>query len=530
MQKYCDNQTMIWVPSQTFFAFAQRRLLDLAATQRELARARPSNYGLTTTIMMHLIRSVCHAPDVRLPHLQRAFIALHFEGNSSRFGMFFLHSLDFHGGFIDEIEPADDKACTAYYEKNVKAAKRKTVPIPNRLQYVDPADFPLGKTPSWAEWQQGIAQDPSRMVRSWDQDILWEESLPDLSVSLFVRFTREYISSLRAEMLMAGPPPVGDLNDAMKIWTIRGMARVVLNPFFTPSSCDVTGKVPGAKEKAFRDQVENFFPLYRPGLKKSVWSPFLKVGYLHRYHRIRREEGTDPRVVQKGLADIFNQLQCLPIVVPGKQLWKVSGAGGILFSVNSKYFKFEGVGKAKSAPKAPRAKATSAVIEQNIRRLYGQSGPSREEARTALAERKAVQKVNAARNARSGAAKNARAPPARRGGTEKNAPAPAIVEPVRQKKSQPGKTSQHRKDLPYREHDMGVVSFTEEGLGSHVEEAEDDEHKECAREGLFGSEAGDDEHGSGMDEEYNDSSMEEVDATYAHSQHEYSSDNSTGSC
>lgn len=327
---------------------------------------------------------------------------------------------------------------------------------------------------------------------------------------------------------MAGIPAVENLRDAMGIWTIRGMARVVLNPSFQPSSWAVSGKIPGAKEKAFQAQVENFFPLSRPGLKNTVWSPFVKIGYLQRYHRICREGSGAAMAVQQGLADIFNRLQCLPIVIPGKQLWKVSSAGGILFAVNSKYFKFEKVGKAKPAPKAPRAKATNSVIEWNIKSINGELGPTREEAQRVMAERKQVQKSNAARKGRSGAAKNARAPPARRKGAELHAQPPAMAESPKGKSRNTQMASQREVDELDGEHNKGASS-------SREEDTENDEQEGNARQRVseevdrFGSEAGDDEHGSSTDDvDGRGSSVDEMEAMYALKEHEYASSNSSG--
>lgn len=428
---------MIWVPSKMFFAFTKRRLQDLEATQMLMSRSRPSNFGLSTTIIMHLIRTVCHAPEVRMAHLKRALTALHFEGSSARFGMFFLHSMSFEQGFIDDIEWEDDSQCKAYYEKNVpKASRRRKAVIPQRHRYADPMEFPLGRTPTWLQWNDGMAQEPQLMVNLWSYNKVWGDALDQEVAGLFLLFTRHYIGSLRQELLTSGIPVVDDLKQAMNVWTVKELRKLVVNPFFVPSSHGLCGKTAGAKDTAFGERVKSFFPKPKPDLQKTVWKPFLQVGYLHRYHLICTDK-SKKRSFDQALAGIFSQLQCLPVMTPNKMLWKTSAQGDIHFVVNSNYFKLEGVGagpKFANATKAPRAKATNAAIELTIRTLNGDAPPSWPEVQKAQEDHQEQQRVKAATNARSGKAKNARVPPPRIQGFKKAGriePNKALISPLK---------------------------------------------------------------------------------------------------
>lgn len=416
MKKYCEDDPILWVSSKTFFEFNQRRLLALAAVQRRIAMTRPSNYGLTSTLIMHLIRSVCHAPDVRLPHLQRALTDLSYEVNSERFGIFFLHTLDMETNFIAEIEAEDDAICSAYYDKRVKVVKKKNFTLRAAPQWADTVDFPLGRTPSWPEWVLGMAQDPKRMVRPWSYSAAWGNQFDEITVSLFIRFTREYIGTLRLEVLMAGIPDVDGLEQAVNVWTVAGIQRVIINPMFVPSSSNVLGRKPGAVSKTFVDQVESFFPA--TGRKtKNVYDMLIKYGYIGRFHQACKNDPGAKNLLQEAFQKIFCDLQCLPVVRPGKQLWKVKD-GNILFQVNSAYFRLDGIApkvQFNKAPQAPRAKASNIEIARTLLQLNGETVPNRltKKSHGEIDARRQQQKVAAVAKSRSGPAKNARIPPNR---------------------------------------------------------------------------------------------------------------------
>ncbi|KZP26425.1 hypothetical protein FIBSPDRAFT_949307 [Athelia psychrophila] len=410
MKAYSQDHPITWVASKTFFQFNQRRLLALAAIQRRMAAIRPSNYGLTSTLIMHLIRSVCHAPVTRLPHLKRAFIDLSFELNSERFGIFFLHSLDLDACLIADIEPVDDAVCNAYYEKHVKVIRRRPMAVQAAARWTDVREFPLGRTPSWAEWVLGMSKNPEELVTPWPYDVAWGDAVDEVVVSLFIRFTREYLGTLRPQVLMAGIPAPETLEQAMNIWTVVGIKKVVINPMFVPSSSNVPGRKPGVASKSFPEQLGIFFPKPSSKLKqKTVYTPFIKFGYLRNYHRAWKDDQELAEDMEKALTKIFLDLQCLPVTVPGKQLWKVK-AGDILFQVNSFYFRLDSIGpkgKMDQSQQGPRAKASNIVIERTILQLYPE--PNRVETTKPSQKQKPVK-------ARSGPSKNARIPPIRKKG------------------------------------------------------------------------------------------------------------------
>ena len=75
--------------------------------QLVLARARPSNYGVTTTIIMRLIHHTCHFPIIEKDYLWDALRDLRFEEIHETFRMFVLHDLNMDGKYISEIVTED---------------------------------------------------------------------------------------------------------------------------------------------------------------------------------------------------------------------------------------------------------------------------------------------------------------------------------------------------------------------------------------------------------------------------------------
>lgn len=206
----------------------------------------------------------------------------------------------------------------------------------------------------------------------------------------------------------------------------------MISAAFIPNNHGVPGSVKGAKNLSFKEQLSYFFPDSFDGIVTSVWSPFVRVGYLRTYY-LTQEEGLpdvsqyEIQLLKEELVYIFEELQCLPVVVPGKQLWKVSQDLGIQFTVNARYFKLDRIGTKKQfKPRAPalRVKATNATIEMNIRRLDGERLPSMAELKREQAvlreEKKLAQKEAQKIKVRSDKSKKYRKPPAGGRGSKKD--------------------------------------------------------------------------------------------------------------
>ncbi|KZP12222.1 hypothetical protein FIBSPDRAFT_985742 [Athelia psychrophila] len=436
MTEYVTAHPMICVPLKVFFEFLRRRILDLQEVQRMVSKARPSNYGTVTTLIMHLIRCVCHAPTVALPHLNRTLRDLNYGPVVQRFGMFFIHGLQLEAGFIEGMDADDDEDCTKYYSKEMKRYKKKvgkhlTLPVNNPT--VDLAVYPLGPKPSWEQWKAGMSSNPGLLVRPYVFDEIWAAGLNEDSTGLFKSFCREYVTTLRDDALRGEAPLPDTLEDAMNLWTVKIMGETVVSSGFQPSNHGVVGPFQGARHLSFSDQMFHFFPpsgslaLSEP----SVYSPFAKYGYLRFYYQTLGRSDVDAADVDRSLGEIFERLQVLPIVNPGKTLWKSSKEQGILFWVNSTYFKLEEIGPKRrfvQRERGPIVKATATEIIRNIKRLNSETVPNiaalarenRERAQGERARKKNAKKVVR----RSAKGNNARKPPPpRRPGPRKQAAA-----------------------------------------------------------------------------------------------------------
>lgn len=435
MSKYIEAQPLICVPAKTFFEFQARRMLDLQETQRRLSKRRPSNYGTTTTLLAHLMRSVCHAPTATLPHLKRALTDLNYSQVCKRFGMFFLHGLQLERGFVDGIHPSDDEECEKYYNKDKKRYwKRvgKHIKRPLLNPTVDLALYPLGPKPTWEEWKAGISQNPAQLVNTFFYDETWGANLEEQAAGSFTRFTREYLTTLRDDALRGGAPRIDNLKDSMQVWTVETMSETVVSSGFQPSNHSLSGAFQGARHISFRDQMSHFFPNSSQDLSESAYAPFAQYGYLKRYHRLQLTSQDEGAALEASLGDIFERLQILPVVNPGKLLWKTSKEDGILFWANSRYFKLQEIGPKRrfvQRERGPKVKAPMKDIIRSLKRLNSDTIPdiailareNRERAQNENAKRQNSKNV-ARRSAKKNRARKP-PPPRARGTTQRKAAA-----------------------------------------------------------------------------------------------------------
>src|SRR6267154_2915778 len=107
MQRYLRTKPFICINSETYFTFTKCRLKEAQNVLLHLARYRPSNFGISTGILMQIIRHVCHSPPIKHKYLRDALRDVRFQEIISDYGMFFLHDLDLDRHCIDEI-PAED--------------------------------------------------------------------------------------------------------------------------------------------------------------------------------------------------------------------------------------------------------------------------------------------------------------------------------------------------------------------------------------------------------------------------------------
>jgi hypothetical protein len=97
------SNSIIWLPSQTFFRFITRRFIELHYAHLQLALKRPKNYGTLSVLFLHLMRQVI-VNTPRIPtYLRSTLNYLAYDANTFRFGMFFLHDFNLEDmRFIDD--------------------------------------------------------------------------------------------------------------------------------------------------------------------------------------------------------------------------------------------------------------------------------------------------------------------------------------------------------------------------------------------------------------------------------------------
>ena len=151
--------------------------------QLALARARPSNYGVTTTTIMHLIHHTCHSPIIEKDYLWDALRDLRFEEIRETFGMFFLHNLNMDDKYISEIVTEDPPHCGQHFEScSNRKANHFAAKVPSIQSTEASAAFPLGCTPAYQDLQNFLANSkkPWTMMYNWT----W---VPDFDQTCWVR-------------------------------------------------------------------------------------------------------------------------------------------------------------------------------------------------------------------------------------------------------------------------------------------------------------------------------------------------------
>jgi hypothetical protein len=417
MQEYLECTPFICVSSDVFFRFAKRRLKELQNVQLHLARYRPSNFGTSTGILMHLIRHVCHSPIAKQQFLRDALRELRFEETMVDFGMFFLQGLDLDRHRIRDITPVDTEDCKAAMSRDGKVPRPMPIvqaPSSNRTS----GHYPLGEAPSWAEVKAFIGRGAGEFMSDWVWNPDWAEGgdVTTMAGQLFGRFTREYFASLKLDALRGDFPSPITLEDAMKAWTVNELSVTLVSCWFTASNHGLKGHIPGAKNLSFRDYTRTFFPPSQDHISGSVWAPFLQYGYIGAYlDALKRLSHDDVYVLQEAISDIFGRLHCLPgAIAPSRKskgkLW-ASSREGVHFITNPIFYKLKQVGNLKrSGPtQIQRVKASNTVILKRLRKMNGDSSD------TITLARRARKMAKRRMERLSRKAKNRRVPPNRRG-------------------------------------------------------------------------------------------------------------------
>jgi hypothetical protein len=395
----------------------------------DLARYRPSNFGISTSILMHMIRYITHSPIAKQKHLREALRDIQFQTTMNDCGMFFLHDLDLDNHYIKEIPAVDPDGCKTAMSKRGKIPK-EVRPIPVHPSSTPSGHYPLGDAPSWVEIKAFIGRGAEEFMHQWVWNHIWDTENAT-AARLFTRFTREFFATLKTDALRADTPSPTCLEDAMMLWTVRRLSTTIVSCWFIASNHGLQGKISGARTLGFQELARVFFPAETEHAKNSAWAPFYQHGYLWDYlHTLEGLEDEEKDLLSDAIAAIFGRLHCLPVVLApsqrsGGKLW-TNSQEGIHFLTNPIFYKLKRVGSTKPSAKnistrLQRVKASNAVISRRLIKMNGDNSPSHANAKRA---RMMARNRMARRSAKT---KNRRVPP-NRWGKKKESPAPESSE------------------------------------------------------------------------------------------------------
>lgn len=348
---------------------------ELMKVQLKLSKlsVRPLNYGILTSVIMHLIRSVVITPVNTLSYLNAALIDLNFGPVIERFGMFFLHDLKIETGELEGLESEDDQEVvrTMELEKKRRRQARAAATIHNSEPS---AAFPFGNAPSWKEIVSALENSPLEMIRFWVWDEFWSRNQE--ASMLFIQMTVDLMLALSDQALSGERPRPTTMEEAMRCWTAESLLQTLGHCLFVASNHGLTGARTGRKQRSFKEMVQTFFPApdshFNPN---SIWLPFVQKGYIRQYHqRLSTKTERQQQDLEEALELIFFHLQCLPMAAACQptgravgHIWKAVD-GRIQLITNPIFYRLEKVGSdvTKKQRVTVRVKASNAVIEARL--------------------------------------------------------------------------------------------------------------------------------------------------------------------
>jgi hypothetical protein len=332
---------------------------ELEAVQRRLYKSPPPNYGLLTSIIMHLMRNISFSVPPKTSYLTQALHDLNYESTINRFGMFFLHDLDITRRQLYHVMKEDngdiDKAMNLH-KKGRKRPARTTAAIIGPPPDLPNDSFPLGEAPTWSEVQDCLKHDPMLLIKPWEWNSIWDKDT-DTS-ELFAQFTTDFWLALDRRVLAKPVPTTKTIKDAMELWSVAAIKQHLLDVSFIPNCHGISEKKKSSW--SFSDLVSTFFPdPTLPPVLNSAWLSFHEHGYLKRYRELKNR--ITPRKFQlltNNLKLLFSNIQCLPysLLPQGNRkgrIWR-SRQGTIEMLTNPKHYKLKSFG---NVPKTTRKKA-----------------------------------------------------------------------------------------------------------------------------------------------------------------------------
>ncbi|KAF8989873.1 hypothetical protein BDZ89DRAFT_1152177 [Hymenopellis radicata] len=308
---------ILWLPLDVWCNFLACRLEAIHLLHQILYRRQPENYLIMAGLLSYLYQSVMSTP-VKVPTFVTESLAhLHFGNVVSRYGMFFLQSLDvtLEETVLPEITDIDDYGVETAL--NVKAKRAK-----NRIIYGAHPPTHSERSMSWSDLKDSMENKPWNVVKVWRQpegelldfDNAPSESAEFIAAGIFTNFTTCMWLLLPSEF-KSDPSLVSCFNirDALVLWSVEQAYNRLLNGHFHPINVDVIGVAPGRKSKSFADRREIFFPPSSSPELVGGWAT-LQATYISQYRNaldgMESVEGRDR--INELLGTLLSLCQCLP--------------------------------------------------------------------------------------------------------------------------------------------------------------------------------------------------------------------------
>ncbi|KAG1860113.1 hypothetical protein F4604DRAFT_1930446 [Suillus subluteus] len=224
---FMKSQPILWIPSKVWFDLMNSRLKGLRYAQKTLKVETLLNYGIQTSILCHLLRSLTSTPIVMDLHLRQSLQSLDVERIRDCDDMLFLY--DAQQTIIKEDNAEVHKIMGA----NVKSCP-KTLTLSNPITSSD--DWLIGPQPSWKDVVQMIEDHPQLLMRPWIYDFIWDPG--DLNLGLlFVQFTREFWLQLGGaqttnyfmDAVTINPGICNNLQEAMVCWSLDRINQWIIS-------------------------------------------------------------------------------------------------------------------------------------------------------------------------------------------------------------------------------------------------------------------------------------------------------------
>jgi hypothetical protein len=363
------------------------RLQEYNAVQLHFYKTPPDNYGLITSLLMHLCRHTVYTPIPLAGYLRDALRDVNMDGIMHRFGAVFLQDLDLKKCRLPCLQQQNDSPEILYHmdaDRKDRRRRKQPVHIPNT--YPNDA-YPLGENPPWGDIVRSIKGNPSVLMKDLASLQFWSQTDP--AYRIFVTFTGDMIHGVNPDMWKGKRCPTlpKTIEEALQFWTVANLSDLLPNGLFLAQNASILGNTRQRRHPTFREMISIFFPEPDVSLHpKSVWHLYTQHGYLKQLHDVERmllhdangEEGEDHvEALRYSLGDMLSTVQCLPDATLGSAqkegaLWKGKG-GQIHLLTNSRFYRLKsiGTGPPKKRATVAQPRASKAHIGERLAEVHG---------------------------------------------------------------------------------------------------------------------------------------------------------------